>query len=138
MTNTDNEIGTLVHQGKPLSQWAEDFKGEFTLNQLEKMARGGADLQKILVFGLDESFKELPLDSDEGLDETDSDVETAALSESIRPNYVVHVKVIGIHTAFTVHAKDEDDAEQQVRAQIKKLSNGSNPKVEIEKIQPMN
>ena len=60
MADIDNEIGTLVHQGKPLSQWAEDFKGEFTIDQLEKMTRGGADLQKILVLGLDEAEKLTP------------------------------------------------------------------------------
>ena len=38
---------SMMHQGKSLAQWEKDFKGEFTADQLEKMARGGADLQKV-------------------------------------------------------------------------------------------
>ena len=140
---TDDSIDSMMHQGKSLAQWAEDFKGEFTIDQLEKMARGGADLQKILMLGLDEadtseSFKELPLDGDEGLDEADADVEAAALSElseSIVPNYTVHVKVLGINTAFSVNAKNEDDAESKVKEQIKKLTGRNDVKVSIEKIE---
>lgn len=200
MENNDNEV---MHQGKSITQWEKDFKGEFTYDQLLKMAKGGCDLQKILVLGLDEGEKcdegcqVLPLDTDEGLNEVDSDVEDAALSESklsryvvkanvdgttkgfsvnakdeadaeaqvkatikkhsngsnpkveiasiakenldesIKPNYIVHVKVLGINTAFSVNAKDEADAEKQVRDQVKKLANGSNPKVEIEKVEAM-
>ena len=135
---TDNQ---MMHQGKTIDQWFKDFKGEFSKDQLEKMAKGGADLQKILMMGLDETdvsegFVELPLDGDEGLDETDAEVEAAALSESIKPNYTVHVKVMDMSTAFSVNADDELDAENKVRDQIKKLT-GSNPKVEIEKIDSM-
>lgn len=57
---TDDSIDSMMHQGKSLAQWAEDFKGEFTIDQLEKMARGGADLQKILMLGLDEAEKLTP------------------------------------------------------------------------------
>lgn len=135
---TDNQ---MMHQGKTIDQWFKDFKGEFSYDQLEKMAKGGADLQKILMLGLDEndmseSFTELQLDGDEGLDETDAEVEAAALSESIKPNYTVHVKVMGISTAFSVNADDEADAKSKVKDQIKKLT-GSNPKIEIEKVDSM-
>ena len=47
----DNQI---MHQGKTIAQWEKDFNGEFTQAQLEKMIRGGCDLQKILMLGLDE------------------------------------------------------------------------------------
>lgn len=140
MENNDNEV---MHQGKSITQWVKDFKGEFTYDQLLKMAKSGCDLQKILMLGLDENetcsegCKILPLDADEGLNEMDADVEAAALSESIKPNYVVHVKVLGINTAFSVNAEDEDDAEKQVKEQIKKLTNNTDPKVEIQKIQSM-
>lgn len=126
MTDKENDV---MHQGKTISQWVEDFKGMFTYDQLLALAKGGCDLQKILVMGLDEN---------EDVDETSSSVEDAALSEldeSIKPNYTVHVKVLGMNTAFCVNAKDEDDAEKKVREQIKKLTGGSNPKVEIEKIE---
>lgn len=131
----------MMHQGKTIDQWFKDFKGEFSYDQLEKMAKGGADLQKILMLGLDEndmseSFTELQLDGDEGLNETDTEVEAAALSESIKPNYTVHVKVMGMSTAFCVNANDEKDAEEKVKDQIKKLT-GSNPKIEIEKVDSM-
>jgi len=131
----------MMHQGKTIDQWFKDFKGEFSYDQLEKMARGGADLQKILMLGLDEndmseSFTELQFDGDEGLDETDAEVEAAALSESIKPNYTVHVKVMGMSTAFSVNADDEADAKSKVKDQIKKLT-GSNPKIEIEKVDSM-
>jgi len=134
-----DEKNDVLHQGKTIDQWVKDFNGMFTYDQLLTMARGGCDLQKILVMGLDEgetneSFKELPLDTDEGLNETSAEDEAAALSESLKPNYYVHVKVLGINVAFSVNAEDEADAEQQVRDKIKKLSNGSNPKVEILKI----
>lgn len=57
---TDDSIDSMMHQGKSLAQWAEDFKGEFSIDQLEKMARGGADLQKILMLGLDEAEQLTP------------------------------------------------------------------------------
>lgn len=133
----------MMHQGKTIEQWFKDFNGEFSYEQLARMAKGGCDLQKILMLGLDEadtseSFKELPLDGDEGLDEADADVEAAALSEldeSIVPNYTVHVKVLGINTAFSVNAKNEDDAESKVKEQIKKLTGRNDVKVSIEKIE---
>lgn len=139
MTTKEDDV---LHQGKTIDQWTKDFNGMFTYEQLLTMAKGGCDLQKLLVMGLDEadaneSFKELPLDTDEGLNETSAEDEAAALNESIKPNYIVHVKVLGINTAFSVNAEDEADAEKQVKEQIKTLSNGSNPKVEIEKIESM-
>lgn len=48
----DNQI---MHQGKTIAQWEKDFNGEFTQAQLERMIRGGCDLQKILMLGLDEA-----------------------------------------------------------------------------------
>lgn len=48
----DNDV---MHQGKTIAQWEKDFNGEFTKAQLEKMIRGGCDLQKLLVLGLDEA-----------------------------------------------------------------------------------
>lgn len=136
----------LMHQGKTIEQWFKDFNGEFSYEQLVKMAKGGCDLQKILMLGLDETEKtdeactELPLNTDEGLDEASSDVEAAALSEldeSIKPNYIVHVKVLGMNTAFSVNAENEDDAENKVREQIKKLTGDAKVKIEIEKIEAM-
>lgn len=50
MANND-----MMHQGKSIAQWAKEFKGEFSEDQLVKMARGGCDLQKMLMLGLDES-----------------------------------------------------------------------------------
>lgn len=135
---TDN---SMMHQGKTIDQWFKAFNGEFSYDQLEKMIKGGADLQKILMMGLDETdvsegFVELPLDGDEGLNEIDTSMEAAALSESIKPNYTVHVKVMGMSTAFSVNADDEADAKSKVKDQIKKLT-GSNPKIEIEKVDSM-
>lgn len=47
----------LMHQGKTISQWEKEFNGEFTKDQLAKMVRGGCDLEKIRIMGLDESKK---------------------------------------------------------------------------------
>lgn len=52
MTIDDTDV---MHQGKTIAQWEKDFKGEFTYDQLLKMAKGGCDLQKLLMMGLDEN-----------------------------------------------------------------------------------
>ena len=57
MTNNTDEI---LHQGKSISQWEKDFNGEFTYNQLVALARSGADLQKLLMLGLDETEELTP------------------------------------------------------------------------------
>lgn len=40
---------SMVCCGKPLSQWVKDFNGEFTPDQLQKMALSGTDLQRLLL-----------------------------------------------------------------------------------------
>ena len=45
----DNSIMSAVVQGKSISQWVDAFKGEFTGNQLWKMANSGTDLQRLLL-----------------------------------------------------------------------------------------
>ena len=112
----------VMHQGKTISQWEKAFNGEFTYDQILKMARGGADLEKILMLGLDET-----------------EVEDAALSEpvleSISPKYIVNVKVMGMNVTFTSAAESEEDAKTDIEEKIKKLTNGSKAKIEsIEKI----
>ena len=51
----DEYIDNVQHQGKTIAQWEKDFNGMFDKNQLLAMIRGGTDLQKILVLGLDEN-----------------------------------------------------------------------------------
>lgn len=45
----DNSIMSAVVQGKSIRQWVDAFKGEFTGNQLWKMANNGTDLQRLLL-----------------------------------------------------------------------------------------
>ena len=45
----DNSIISAVVQGKAIRQWVDAFKGEFTGNQLWKMANSGTDLQRLLL-----------------------------------------------------------------------------------------
>ena len=45
----DNSIMSAVVQGKSIRQWVDAFKGEFTGNQLWKMANSGTDLQRLLL-----------------------------------------------------------------------------------------
>ena len=45
----DNSVEAVLHQGKPISQWEKDFNGEFTAQQLLKLAKSGVDLQKLLL-----------------------------------------------------------------------------------------
>ena len=49
----------VMHQGKTITQWIKDFNGEFTYDQLIRMVRGGVDLQKMLMLGLDEAEKDI-------------------------------------------------------------------------------
>ena len=60
------------------------------------------------------------------------------IDESIRPKWMVKAKVLGMTVGFTQPEETKEEAEKAVRDQIKKLSNGSNPKVEIIDIMPMN
>lgn len=40
----DNSLAARMHQGKSMAQWAKDFKGEFDIAQLWRMASSGCDL----------------------------------------------------------------------------------------------
>lgn len=202
---TDDSIDSIMHQGKSLAQWAEDFKGEFTIDQLEKMARGGADLQKILMLGLDEAEKLTPYeglpgeetDMLENVNEISHEDEMAAfgesmsdvyvtvgdfkkalarnlakdtdkimfrdmdkkaydvfdmsgkggtfvidlvkttLNESIIPKFTVRVKARGITMNFTSTADTKDQAEEEIKNQLKKLLNDTNAKIDIEEVSQM-
>lgn len=76
---TDNT--EMIHQGKTIAQWEKDFKGQFTYDQLVKLAKGGCDLQKMLVFGLDET---------EDLDEDDYGNLTCTLDDAILESGETH------------------------------------------------
>jgi len=45
----DNSPAAMIHQGKSMSQWEKEFKGEFTVPQLVRMASSGTDLQRLLL-----------------------------------------------------------------------------------------
>lgn len=45
----DNSMAAVVHQGKSLARWEKEFKGEFTIPQLYRMASSGSDLQRLLL-----------------------------------------------------------------------------------------
>lgn len=45
----NNSIYARMHQGKSMAQWEKEFKGEFDVNQLWRMATSGCDLQKLLL-----------------------------------------------------------------------------------------
>lgn len=57
----------MVHQGKSISQWEKEFNGEFTKQQLTRMAMSGQDLQRLLLT----VNGKLTLDDNEKLDEAD-------------------------------------------------------------------
>lgn len=46
---TENDFTSTTHQGKTIAQWEKDFNGEFSAAQLLRLARGGMDLQKLLL-----------------------------------------------------------------------------------------
>lgn len=46
---TENDFTSTTHQGKTIAQWEKDFNGEFSAAQLLRLARGGTDLQKLLL-----------------------------------------------------------------------------------------
>lgn len=88
----------ILHQGKTLDQWCKDFKGEFTKDQLLQMIRGEADLQKILLCGLDESdnkdIDDPVFNGEEFFNEkacAESDEVDPELDESTRPEDVATV-----------------------------------------------
>ena len=99
MNNTeDNSIEAVVYQGKSIAQWEKDFNGEFTAEQLAKMARGSVDLQKLLYSdSLNEQDDQL-LDAKEFFEEADKEInetedKAVALNESKNdPEDVVTVK----------------------------------------------
>lgn len=45
----NDSIYARMHQGKSMAQWEKEFKGEFDVNQLWRMATSGCDLQKLLL-----------------------------------------------------------------------------------------
>lgn len=96
----DNSIEAMVHQGKSIAQWEKDFNGEFTAEQLAKMAKGSVDLQKLLysddlneeddqLLDAKEFFEEAAKESE--LEET-TDEEVALSESSDDPEDVVTVK----------------------------------------------
>ena len=67
----DNSQASMIHQGKSMAQWQKQFKGEFTIPQLVRMAMSGTDLERLstTIDGtttLDEAKKED--DSEKGQD----------------------------------------------------------------------
>lgn len=40
----DSSPEAMIHQGKSIAEWAKLFKGEFTVQQLARMALSGTDL----------------------------------------------------------------------------------------------
>ena len=76
MTDNSTIEGSLIHQGKPLSQWEKEFNGMFTRSQLLAMIRGGCDLEKMRLMGLDEAdFTSLKLSTDDSaISESDYDM----------------------------------------------------------------
>lgn len=59
MTN-ESYLQDLQYQGRSLEQWVKAFNGEFTSDSLLNMIRAGADLNKMLMMGLDEAEKLTP------------------------------------------------------------------------------
>ena len=51
----DGSIESMLYQGKPLSQWEKEFKGEFTARQLFQLIRSGIDLGRIKLGLVDEA-----------------------------------------------------------------------------------
>ena len=45
----NNSTYARMHQGKSMAQWEKEFKGEFDVDQLWRMAASGCDLQKLLL-----------------------------------------------------------------------------------------
>lgn len=45
----DNSPEAMIHQGKSIAEWAKLFKGEFTVQQLARMALSGTDLDQLLL-----------------------------------------------------------------------------------------
>lgn len=80
----------VMHQGKTIAQWAKDFKGEFTEDQLVKMARGGCDLEKILMLGLDEDEELTPYEGLPGELKTVFE-STRSIKDYMMPNCQIRV-----------------------------------------------
>ena len=51
----EDNIESTLYQGKPLSQWEKEFKGEFTARQLFQLIRSGVDLGRIKLGLVDEA-----------------------------------------------------------------------------------
>lgn len=78
----DNSIMSAVVQGKSISQWVDAFKGEFTGNQLWKMANSGTDLQQFLLASTGaSSLEDSELNEAKSSDEEDSNDEDSKEDE---------------------------------------------------------
>ena len=100
----EDNIESTLYQGKPLSQWEKEFKGEFTARQLFQLIRSGVDLGRIKLGLVDEANsiddKALFKDEEFFFNEKDNEQqmnevtdEEAALDESSRnPEDVVTVE----------------------------------------------
>lgn len=100
----EDNIESTLYQGKPLSQWEKEFKGEFTAHQLFQLIRSGVDLGRIKLGLVDEAnsiddkalFKDEEFffnekENEERMNEVTD--EEAALDESARnPEDVVTVE----------------------------------------------
>lgn len=116
----ESQRDEIIHQGKTLDQWFKDFKGEFTKEQLLQMIRGEADLQKILMCGLDEAeAKQAKKDIDDPVfsgesffdenEEVDPEIDEdeEVVNESIHPEDVVTVEDFILCLKSHVDLKDK-------------------------------
>jgi len=82
----------LQYQGRSLEQWVKAFNGEFTSDSLLNMIRAGADLNKMLMMGLDENEKLTPYEGLPGEQELMfENEEQRSIKDYMMPNCQVRI-----------------------------------------------
>lgn len=102
----NNSMYARMHQGKSMAQWEKEFKGEFDVDQLWRMAASGCDLQKLLLnvnghITFEDSEKQVNEAKEEdkkeskkedNSEENDSEKETEETKEGKNPSGVAEEK----------------------------------------------
>lgn len=122
----DNSLGAIMYQGKPLSQWEKEFKGEFSIEQLFQLIRSGIDIGRIK-FGIvdeDDDIDDKALFKDEQFFFNED--ENRSIKDYVMPN--VEIRVFTVDTGKEVYASrvEPDEIDVSVAPYIARIGSDKN------------
>lgn len=88
----ESYLQDLQYQGRSLEQWVKAFNGEFTSDSILNMIRAGADLNKMLMMGLDEAENLTPYEGLPGEQEMMFEDEASrSIKDYMMPNCQIRI-----------------------------------------------